>query len=92
LNYVDWYNNRRLHSRLDNHTPEEHEQRYYAQPAVPPPGAGQQEDGMKTGTLQSSLPLLPAGKTLGLRAEAERLLAADRDGPTGRAAPPRPVA
>jgi putative transposase len=28
--YVDWYNNRRLHSRLDNLTPEEYEQAYYA--------------------------------------------------------------
>jgi transposase InsO family protein len=36
--YVDWYNNRRLHSRLDNLTPEEYEQAYYAQPAGPPPG------------------------------------------------------
>jgi putative transposase len=37
-NYVDWYNNHRLHSALGNHTPEEHEQAYYAQPPGPPPG------------------------------------------------------
>jgi putative transposase len=36
--YVDWYNNRRLHSRLDNLTPEEYEQAYYAQPAGSPSG------------------------------------------------------
>jgi putative transposase len=38
MEYVDWYNNRRLHSRLDNLTPEEYEQAYYAHPAGPPPG------------------------------------------------------
>jgi putative transposase len=36
--YVDWYNNHRLHSSLGNHTPEEYEQTYYAQPPGPPPG------------------------------------------------------
>jgi putative transposase len=36
--YVDWYNNRRLHSRLNNLTPEEYEQAYYAQLAGSPPG------------------------------------------------------
>ena len=35
MNYVDWYNNHRLHSLLDNRTPEEHEQAYYAQPGSP---------------------------------------------------------
>ena len=39
--YVDWYNNQRLHSLLGNATPEEFEQTYYAQkpahrPATPP--------------------------------------------------------
>lgn len=29
MNYVDWYNNHRLHSLLDLLTPEEFEQRYY---------------------------------------------------------------
>jgi transposase InsO family protein len=38
MEYVDWYNNRRLHSRLDNLTPEEYEQAYYAQPAGSPSG------------------------------------------------------
>ena len=28
--WVDWYNNRRLHSALDHQTPEEYEQAYYA--------------------------------------------------------------
>jgi putative transposase len=38
MEYVDWYNNHRLHSLLNNLTPEEYEQAYYAQPAGPPPG------------------------------------------------------
>jgi transposase InsO family protein len=38
MEYIDWYNNHRLHSRLDNLTPEEYEQAYYAQPAGAPPG------------------------------------------------------
>jgi transposase InsO family protein len=38
MEYVDWYNNHRLHSRLDNLTPEEYEQAYYAPPTGPPPG------------------------------------------------------
>lgn len=38
LDYVDWYNNHRLHSSLGNHTPEEYEQAYYALPPGPPPG------------------------------------------------------
>ena len=38
MEYVDWYDNRRLHSRLDNLTPEEYEQAYYAQPTGSPPG------------------------------------------------------
>jgi putative transposase len=38
MDYVDWYNNHRLHSRQDNLTPEEYEQAYYAPPAGPPPG------------------------------------------------------
>lgn len=36
MNYVDWYNNHRLHSLLNNLTPEEHEQAYYASPTGPP--------------------------------------------------------
>jgi putative transposase len=36
--YVDWYNNQRLHSRLNNLTPEEYEQAHYALPPGPPPG------------------------------------------------------
>ena len=38
MEYVDWYNNHRLHSLLDNRTPEEYEQAHYALPAGPPPG------------------------------------------------------
>lgn len=38
LEYVDWYNNQRLHSLLGNITPEEYEQAYYAQHPSPPPG------------------------------------------------------
>jgi putative transposase len=38
MEYVDWYNNHRLHSRLGNLTPEEYEQAYYALPTGPPPG------------------------------------------------------
>ena len=29
--WVDWYNNRRLHSTLGNMPPEEYERNYYAQ-------------------------------------------------------------
>jgi putative transposase len=39
MNYVDWYNNHRLHSLLDNRTPEEHEQAYYAPATGSPSGA-----------------------------------------------------
>jgi putative transposase len=38
MNYVDWYNNHRLHSLLGNLTPEECEQAHYASPTGPPPG------------------------------------------------------
>jgi transposase InsO family protein len=38
VEYVDWYNNHRLHSLLNNLTPEEYEQAHYAQPAGSPPG------------------------------------------------------
>jgi len=38
MNYVDWYNNHRLHSLLDNATPEEHEQAYYASATGSPSG------------------------------------------------------
>jgi transposase InsO family protein len=38
MEYVDWYNNHRLHSRLDNLTPEEYEQAHYAQHAGSPSG------------------------------------------------------
>lgn len=36
--YVDWYNNQRLHSLLDNSTPEEFEQAYYAHQTGSPTG------------------------------------------------------
>ncbi len=38
LNYVDWYNNHRLHSLLDNTTPEDFEQSYYADLTGSPSG------------------------------------------------------
>jgi putative transposase len=38
MNYIDWYNNHRLHSLLNHLTPEEYEQVYYAQPTDSPPG------------------------------------------------------
>jgi len=38
LLYIDWYNNHRLHSLLNNVTPEEFEQAYYAQPTGSPTG------------------------------------------------------
>jgi hypothetical protein len=38
MNYVDWYNNHRLHSLLDLVTPEEFEQRYYAHNTGSPTG------------------------------------------------------
>lgn len=38
MEYVDWYNNHRLHSLLDDLTPEEYEQAHYAQPAGSPSG------------------------------------------------------
>ena len=42
MEWVDWYNNRRLHSQLDYVPPEEYESAYYAQiqasqPATPQP-------------------------------------------------------
>ena len=36
--YVDRYNNHRLHSLLDNLTPEQYQQAYYSQPAGSPTG------------------------------------------------------
>jgi putative transposase len=38
MNYVDWYNNHRLHSLLHLATPEEFEQRYYAHNTGSPTG------------------------------------------------------
>lgn len=38
VEYVDWYNNHRLHGLLAHVTPEEYEQAYYAQHPGPPPG------------------------------------------------------
>jgi hypothetical protein len=55
MNYVDWYNNYRLHSLLDNATPEEYEQAYYAPATGSPTGdAANKDDGMKAGTVQPS--------------------------------------
>ena len=39
MNYVDWYNNHRLHSLLDLTTPEEFERDYYAHQTGSPTGA-----------------------------------------------------
>jgi len=39
MDYVDWYNNHRLHSLLENQTPEEYEQAYYAPTTGSPSGA-----------------------------------------------------
>jgi hypothetical protein len=40
MEWVGWYNNRRLHSRLDYIPPDEYEAAYYAQhPGVPVGGA-----------------------------------------------------
>jgi putative transposase len=41
MEWVDWYNNRRLHSRLDYVPPDEHEATYYAQTQTPQPAASQ---------------------------------------------------
>ncbi len=38
MNYVDWYNNHRLHSLLELVTPEEFEQTYYAPETGSPSG------------------------------------------------------
>jgi putative transposase len=38
IDYVDWYNNHRLHSLLNNATPEEFEQAYYAHQTGSPTG------------------------------------------------------
>lgn len=43
MNYVDWYNNQRLHSLLDNATPEGFEQAYYAHQTGSPTGAAANE-------------------------------------------------
>ena len=43
LNYVDWYNNQRLHSLLDNATPEQFEQAHYAHEIGSPTGAAANE-------------------------------------------------
>jgi hypothetical protein len=42
--YVDWYNNHRLHSLLDNATPEEFEHAYYAHETGSPTGAAAQRE------------------------------------------------
>lgn len=39
MHYVDWYNNRRLHSLLDLTTPEEFETAYYATTTAASPDA-----------------------------------------------------
>jgi transposase InsO family protein len=35
FDWLDWYNNRRLHSALGNMPPEEYERNYYAETNVP---------------------------------------------------------
>jgi putative transposase len=41
MRWVDWYNNRRLHSQLDCVPPDEHEAAYYAQTQTSPPAKPQ---------------------------------------------------
>ncbi len=43
MTYADWYNNQRLHSLLNNTTPEEFEQAYYAHQTDSPTGAAANE-------------------------------------------------
>ena len=38
MNYVQWYNEARLHGELGHLTPEEYEQAFYALPTGPPSG------------------------------------------------------
>jgi hypothetical protein len=42
MEWVDWYNNARLHSRLDSLTPAEYEAAYYARPRPRPTGDGRE--------------------------------------------------
>ncbi|MFG1798047.1 integrase core domain-containing protein, partial [Nocardia sp. NPDC049149] len=37
MEWIDWYNNQRLHSLLDHTTPEEYEAAYYSQQPTPQP-------------------------------------------------------
>jgi putative transposase len=41
MEWVDWYNNRRLHSQLDYVRPEEYAAAYYAQPQASQPATPQ---------------------------------------------------
>jgi len=49
MNYVDWYNNHRLHSLLDLVRSEEFEQAHYAHNTDPVRRRRQQEDGIEPG-------------------------------------------
>jgi transposase InsO family protein len=42
MEWVDWYNARRLHSLLDYVPPDEYESAYYAQPQASQPATSQQ--------------------------------------------------
>jgi len=41
MEWIDWYNNRRLHSLLDYVPPAEYESAYYAQPPMSQPAMSQ---------------------------------------------------
>ena len=51
MEWVDWFNNRRLHSVLDYVPPEEYETAYYAQPRGPSRRYLNHEAGIKPGTV-----------------------------------------
>jgi len=53
LDWVDWYNNRRLHSFLGNMPPEEYELNYDAEKRPVKKRNRQQNGGMKTRMIQS---------------------------------------
>lgn len=52
FDWVDWYNNRRLHSSLGNMPPEEYERNYYAETNGQPKDEAA-NGGMKPGTVQN---------------------------------------
>jgi putative transposase len=53
IEWVDWYNARRLHGRLDYVPPDEHEAAYYAQAQSPQQRRLNHEAGIKPGTVHN---------------------------------------